>query len=132
MEEKKTLIGLRPDEIRTITDGLGMPAFTARQVADWLYRKRATEIDEMSNLSLKNRELLKHNCQVGRHDPAMVQTSVDGTRKYLFRTAAGVVEQGVRHSHQAGVPNADGARRVELAVLRIVKIKVEAAKIHRR
>ena len=112
MEEKKTLIGLRPDEIRTITDGLGMPAFTARQVADWLYRKRATEIDEMSNLSLKNRELLKHNCQVGRHDPAMVQTSVDGTRKYLFRTAAGhavetvYIPDGDRHtlcvSSQAG------------------------------
>ena len=57
--------------------------------AGGLYRRGPTEIDEMSNLSLKNRELLKHNCQVGRYDPAMVQTSVDGTRKYLFRTAAG-------------------------------------------
>lgn len=89
MEEKKTLLGLRPEELKEITDGLGMPGFTARQVADWLYKKRVADIDGMTNLSVKNRELLKQTCQVGRRDPATVQTSADGTRKYLFRTAGG-------------------------------------------
>ena len=42
--------------------------------------------------------------------------------------ASGALELG--SAEEGG--HADGARRVELAVLRIVKIKVEAAKIHRR
>jgi len=78
------LIGQTPDELKNLADKLGMPAFTARQIADWLYKKQVRSIDEMTNLSLKWREKLKENSTIGRYDYSKVQNSSDGTRKYLF------------------------------------------------
>lgn len=89
MQEKKSLIGLKPAELKELTAKMGMPAFTARQITEWLYKKRVTSIDAMTNLSVKNREALKQEFQVGRHEPVFVQTSIDGTKKYLFQTPDG-------------------------------------------
>lgn len=72
------------DEIQERILQLGLPKFTARQIADWIYVKRVKTIDEMTNISLKNREILNANFEVGRVKPMDVKTSVDGTQKMLF------------------------------------------------
>lgn len=77
-------MGMTPDEIRVATALLGMPAFTVGQIADWIYAKGVKDIDEMTNISKKNRELLAREFTVGRTEAITVQTSSDGTRKYLF------------------------------------------------
>lgn len=64
-----------------------MPAFTAKQIASWLYGKKVTSIDEMTNLSLKHRELLKKEYEVGFSPPVEAMRSADGTIKYLYRVA---------------------------------------------
>ncbi len=74
------------DEMRTAVITLGMPAFTAKQIANWVYEKGVVSIDEMTNISKKNRKLLAGSFTVGRAEPITVQTSIDGTRKYLFPT----------------------------------------------
>jgi len=84
---KKSLIGLTLREIETVANELGMPSFTGRQIADWLYKKQVDTIDAMTNLPLKGREKLKENYKVGRADYSQVQNSTDGTRKYLFPVA---------------------------------------------
>ncbi|MFZ4582341.1 MAG: 23S rRNA (adenine(2503)-C(2))-methyltransferase RlmN [Paludibacter sp.] len=86
---KTPLIGKTVDEIKTIVSQLGMPAFTAKQITDWIYSKRVFSIDEMTNLSLKNREILAVNHEVGRALPSQESASVDGTKKYLFTTPEG-------------------------------------------
>lgn len=86
---KKTLIGNTIDEIKELIVALGMPAYTARQITEWIYKKRITSIDEMTNISIKNRSLLNENFEVGRSLPVHIQESVDGTRKYLFKTQNG-------------------------------------------
>ena len=43
--QKKRLLGLTPAELKAIVGSLGMPAFTARQIAQWLYEKHVTTID---------------------------------------------------------------------------------------
>ncbi|MCT4644725.1 MAG: 23S rRNA (adenine(2503)-C(2))-methyltransferase RlmN [Carboxylicivirga sp.] len=63
-----------------------LPAFTAKQIADWLYKKHVTSIDEMTNLSKKARQLLNEQYEVGLMSPESVQASIDGTKKYLFKT----------------------------------------------
>ena len=63
---------------------VGLPKFAGKQLAEWLYVRRATSIDEMTNISLKGREALKQNYSIGRHMPVREAVSVDGTRKYLF------------------------------------------------
>ncbi len=84
---KTPLLGKTLDELKSIATGLGMPSFTGKQIAEWIYQKRVSSIDEMSNISLKNRALLNEQHEVGRTLPVESQVSVDGTVKYLFKTA---------------------------------------------
>lgn len=57
--QKQPLLGMTLAELQGVALYLGMPAFTAKQLAQWLYVKKVTSIDQMTNLSLKHRELLK-------------------------------------------------------------------------
>jgi 23S rRNA (adenine2503-C2)-methyltransferase len=77
----KTLV-----ELQELVLELKLPKFTAKQITDWLYKKQITSIDEMTNLSVKSRELLKEKYVFGLTASTKVQESVDGTKKYLFPT----------------------------------------------
>ena len=66
-----------------------LPGFAAKQIASWLYGKKVASIDEMTNLSLKHRELLKDIYEVGGEAPVDAMRSVDGTVKYLYRVGEG-------------------------------------------
>jgi len=88
MNEIKPLIGLTLPKLRLVAAECGMPAFAAGQMARWLYVKKATAIEEMTDLSLKARErLVSAGYVVGREEPVAVSRSTDGTVKYLFRGA---------------------------------------------
>ena len=82
--QKKRLLGLTPTELKAVVGSLGMPAFTARQIAQWLYVKHVRSIDEMTNISKQNRALLAEQFEVGAMAPIDCQRSKDGTIKYLF------------------------------------------------
>ena len=51
----------------------------------WLYDKKVNSIDDMTNLSLKHRDLLKDVYEVGAEAPVEAMRSTDGTVKYLYR-----------------------------------------------
>jgi 23S rRNA (adenine2503-C2)-methyltransferase len=89
MNQKQYLLGMSLAEITESVTELGLPKFTAKQIADWVYVKRAKHIDEMTNISLKNRKLLSEKFDTGRSEPQDIQTSTDETRKMLFRTLNG-------------------------------------------
>ncbi|MDR3061720.1 MAG: 23S rRNA (adenine(2503)-C(2))-methyltransferase RlmN [Dysgonamonadaceae bacterium] len=80
------LLGKTIGELKQITSELGMPVFTAKQISDWLYKKKVDSIDKMSNLSILNREKLKTRFVIGSYPPTQKQKSQDGTIKYLFKT----------------------------------------------
>ena len=82
--QKKRLLGLTPTELKAVVGSLNMPAFTARQLTQWLYEKHVSTIDEMTNLSKQNRQKLAENYEVGTMPPIDCQRSKDGTIKYLF------------------------------------------------
>ena len=84
MSEKRYLLGMTLTELKAAVQEAGMPAFTAKQIADWVYRKRVRSIEEMSNISLKNREKLAELFEVGYMPPADAARSCDGTVKYLY------------------------------------------------
>jgi len=100
---KTPLLGKTLNEIQGIVSDLGMPKFTAGQIAAWIYDRKVTSIDEMTNLSLKNRERLKENYEIGASAPVHEMRSVDGTVKYLFRTPEGDYIESVY------IPDADRA-----------------------
>ena len=85
----EALFGKTLNELTTLAIQLGMPKFTGKQMAEWLYQKDVTSIDEMTNLSKKARELLSSKYEFGLVVPTKVQESIDGTKKYLLPTVQG-------------------------------------------
>lgn len=88
-DEKKVLLGMSPGELQQVVAELGMPKFTASQIAKWLYQQHAGSIDDMTNISKSNREKMAGLYEVGGMAPIDCQRSVDGTIKYLFPTRSG-------------------------------------------
>ncbi len=86
---KKRLLGLTPDELKALVAELDMPAFTAKQIAQWIYGHHITDIDGMTNISKQNRVRLAETCEVGAWAPVDCKRSVDGTVKYLFPVSCG-------------------------------------------
>lgn len=82
------LLGMTLSELGGVCASAGLRPFVAKQIADWLYRKRVRTIEEMTNISKENRERLAADYQVGHISPAEVMTSSDGTRKYAFEAVA--------------------------------------------
>ena len=80
----KNLVGMTLAQLQQVAVENGMPLFTAKQIADWLYVKQVDSIDGMTNLSLKARARLKEGYEVGLAAPAHTAASTDGTVKYLF------------------------------------------------
>lgn len=93
--EREWLFGKTLDQLAAVARELDMPRFTARQIASWLYRKGATDIGRMTDISLRNREALAEKYEVGLFGPAGVAESSDGTRKYLFPTLQGAFIESV-------------------------------------
>lgn len=83
----EALLGKTLSELQEIVTSLGMPKFTAKQIAQWVYEKRVRHIEDMTNISKVHRSLLAEHYEVGVYDPAEAAVSKDGTIKYLFRTS---------------------------------------------
>ena len=81
---RSSLYGKSLAELSQFVGEMSLPAFTAKQIAGWLYQKQVSSIEEMTNLSAKARALLAEKYCVGASEPLGVQTSKDGTKKYLF------------------------------------------------
>ena len=86
---KKKLLGMTLDEMKGVATEVGLPAFAAKQIMQWIYGKQVRSIDEMTNLSLKGRSALAERYEIGCVPPSDVQKSIDGTAKYLFPTESG-------------------------------------------
>ena len=89
----RTLLGKTLEELKEIALELSLPAFTAKQIADWLYKKRVTSIDKMTNLSKSARERLSKEFVIGIDQTLQVVTSQDGTKKYLFKPQSTAEQQ---------------------------------------
>ena len=89
MAEKRALLGMTLQEMEQTVTSLGMPRFTAKQLAQWVYQKNADSIDAMTNLSQKNRAMLSGQYVIGKMPHTKRLESVDGTVKYHFPTAGG-------------------------------------------
>ena len=83
----EVLLGKTLLELQAVAQEVGLPRFAGKQLAEWIYVRRATSFDEMTNISLKGREALKARYIIGRHAPVAEAISKDGTKKYLFRVS---------------------------------------------
>ncbi len=82
--QQERLFGKTLNELIAVTKRVGLPGYSARQLADWLYKKEIQSIEEMTNLSKRMRELLSVDYEVGLSSPVSYSESTDGTKKYLY------------------------------------------------
>lgn len=89
MSTLTSLLGLSVAELKDVAQQVGLKPFVGKQMADWIYGKHVTDIDQMQNLSKDARRRLKEKYTIGCSKPVDEQRSVDGTVKYLYATAKG-------------------------------------------
>ncbi len=100
---KTNLLGLTPTKLKTVVSSLGLPTFTATQLADWMYKKQVVSFADMTNLSKQAREKLETEYTVQLIPSTKVQISTDGTKKYLYPT------QTAKFIEAAYIPDSDRA-----------------------
>ena len=76
---------LQLNELEKAVDQLGEPRYRARQIAEWLYQKRAQTFEEMTDLPRELRARLGEKFAFTKIDVVRVLGSRDTTRKFLFR-----------------------------------------------
>lgn len=81
--------GLSEEELSEICFQAGIQRFRARQIFQWVQEKAVRTWEEMTNIGVKDRELLQTRLQLYPLELLREQRSSDGTRKYLFRLPDG-------------------------------------------
>ncbi len=82
---RRELIGLSRAELAAELAAIGEKPFRAKQVWHWMYHQGATDFARMSSIARPLQQTLAENFVIGRPEAAVVQTSIDETRKFLFR-----------------------------------------------
>ena len=81
---KRKLLGMTPEELKAAAVQAGLPAFTGKQLAQWMYVKRVRSFDQMTNISKAGRARLAELYDLGVSESIGMALSSDGTKKYLF------------------------------------------------
>ncbi|MBR5466232.1 MAG: 23S rRNA (adenine(2503)-C(2))-methyltransferase RlmN [Bacteroidaceae bacterium] len=92
---KIPLMGMDLQELKQVAEKVKLPAFAAKQIFAWLYQKHVDDINQMTNISQKGRQMLAQEYCVGMMPAVETKRSVDGTVKYLFPTLSGHTVESV-------------------------------------
>ena len=81
MEKKNDIRSLTLDELTSFFQKNSLPLYKAKQVYEWLWKKSCLSFDEMTNISLETRKLLKNKFVINHINIDRFQKSNDGTIK---------------------------------------------------
>lgn len=97
MEEitKRDVRKLKLDELKKFFTEQGEKPFRAQQVYEWLWQKSVKDFDQMTNLSLPVREMLKAHFVINHIKVDKMQRSEDGTIKNAVMLHDGMVVESV-------------------------------------
>lgn len=101
MSEKINLLNLNQQELEELVISLGMKKFYGKQIFNWLHQKIVRDLNEITNLSLKNRELLSEKAYIPFLNLLKQQVSkIDKTEKFLFKLEDGNTIETVLLRHK--------------------------------
>lgn len=92
---KQNIRHLSLEELKEFFVENGEKPFRAKQLYEWLWLKSARSFQEMTNLSIKNREILEKSFSLPAVSVAEEQISDDTTIKNAFKLADGRITEGV-------------------------------------
>lgn len=87
---------LTPEGLVSFLGGLGKEKFRAGQIQRWVYKRGVVNFAEMTDLAKDFRAELEKRAFISDWEPEYIETSRDGTEKYLFRLADGESVETVR------------------------------------
>ncbi len=93
--KKKDIRALSKEELRNFFSENGDKAFRGNQVYEWLWKKGAHHFEDMTNLSLKTRDMLEKNFTINHIQVDQMQRSKDGTIKNAVRLHDDLVVESV-------------------------------------
>ena len=82
---RRDLIGLSRAELAAELAAIGEAPFRVKQLWHWIYHQGVTDFGRMSSIAKPLQQKLADRFIIGRPEAAVVQTSADDTRKFLFR-----------------------------------------------
>lgn len=85
MSSLPTLTGITPDSLAQWLAEQGEAPFRAKQILDWVWKKKVASIEAMSNLPAALREKLASSFRLTALEHTQTQGAADTTRKFLFR-----------------------------------------------
>jgi 23S rRNA (adenine2503-C2)-methyltransferase len=92
---KRDIRKLKLDELKEFFVQHGDKAFRAQQVYEWLWQKSVKDFDQMTNLSLPTREMLKTHFVINHIHVDNMQRSIDGTIKNAVKLHDGLIVESV-------------------------------------
>ena len=85
MSDKKDIRTFTFEQIQTFCLENNLPKFRAKQLQEWLWKKRATSFDEMTSLSKEMRNLFVEHFVINAVKIHKAERSIDGTIKYSMQ-----------------------------------------------
>ena len=93
---KKNILGIPFEELEEELKAAGFPKYRAKQVFEWLHKKKAARFDDMKNISGELAEFLKYKYVQDYPEPANIRKSkLDDTMKFLFEMEDGEAVESV-------------------------------------
>lgn len=102
IEQKPSIYSLQLQELKDWLKENNEKAFRAEQIFDWLYTKRITSFENMTNLSKQLRDKLEIAYTLTTLKTIIQQQSSDGTIKFLFELHDGYSIETVLMRHEYG------------------------------
>ncbi|KHF30830.1 putative dual-specificity RNA methyltransferase RlmN [Anoxybacillus sp. BCO1] len=99
---KPSIYSLRLEDLQSWVEQQGEKPFRATQIFEWLYKKRVTSFEEMTNIPKALRERLHEQFVITTLKTLVQQTSKDGTMKFLFELHDGYSIETVLMRHDYG------------------------------
>ena len=114
---KPSLFGETLESLKESVVAAGFPAFRAKQVMEWLYKKRVDEWDAMSNLPKAFRTWLDETYILYPTDSLLDKRSDDVTQKFLLQLEDGaLIETVLIRAPQTGVGQESSRKTVCVSI----------------
>jgi 23S rRNA (adenine2503-C2)-methyltransferase len=88
-DKKINILELSKERFASWLEGRQIESYRAAQVFKWIYLRQADRFDLMTDIAKDIRPILEDHFTINRLQTENVETSIDGSRKYLFKLEDG-------------------------------------------